>query len=215
MTGRKIFSTYEPGHLKIKYHATVADEIECAHKCYGCMVPCSCMCFGPLSKALRESTYIQVLENRIEFNYPDSVISCSFPDLWRINCHVIDQIDVIYFDRAVIQNAVVAECCSPCCTHNRCCPTCCGMFGEAVVIYENVPGAGVCCNGACAYCCVCCHVFNTSVSVRGSVPRHCCGAHHVLLPCIRDAKALANAINEARNTRLNAQSIKVECEMTR
>jgi hypothetical protein len=37
----------------------------------------------------------------------------------------------------------------------------------------------------------------------------------MLLPCIRDAKALANAINEARNARLNVQQIKVECEMTR
>jgi hypothetical protein len=32
---RQIYSTFEKGKLAIKYHATVADEIECTHKCYG------------------------------------------------------------------------------------------------------------------------------------------------------------------------------------
>jgi hypothetical protein len=47
---RQIFSTYEKGKLQIKYHATVADEIDCAHKMWGCCCPCTCMCYGPLSK---------------------------------------------------------------------------------------------------------------------------------------------------------------------
>ena len=45
------------------------------------------------------------------------------------------------------------------------------------------------------------------------IPRHCCGAQNLLLPCIRDAKALAAAINETRDARLKAQNIVVETEM--
>jgi hypothetical protein len=36
------------------------------------------MCYEPLRKAMRESTYVQVLENRIEWNYPVCMIFC-FP----------------------------------------------------------------------------------------------------------------------------------------
>ena len=212
---RPIFSTYERGKVKISYFATVSDEIECAHKYYGCLCPCSCMWYEPLSKALRESTYVQVLENRIEYNYPYSMITCSFPDIWRVNCHVIDHTGVIYFDRAVTQHAEVAECCSPCLTHNQCCPSCCGLFGETVVLYENVPGMGACCGGACNNLCTCCHVFNVGVNAPGIVSRHCCAAQHLMLPCVKDAKDLAEAINKTRDERLKNQHIEVEMEMSR
>jgi len=88
------------------------------------------------------------------------------------------------------------------------------MFGEAVVLYETVPGCGACCGGACGHLCTCCHVFNVGVDVP-QVPRHCCGAANIILPCVKDAAALAKAINEARDLRLQQQGLKVETEMAR
>jgi len=204
---RPIFATAEKGKLQIKYQAHVAPEIKVAHKIYGFCCPCTCMCHEPLSKELRESTYVQVLENRIEYNYPHSIVTCGFPDIWRVNCHVVDNVSVIYFDRAIIKNAAKAQACSPMCTHNRCCPTCMDMCGEAVVLYEDSPGCGAGCK--------CCHVSNVGVSVPNIVPRHCCGAQNVLLPCLEDAEALARIINETRDARLEAQKIEVEADMSR
>ena len=136
--------------------------------------------------AIRESTYIQVLENRIEFNYPTSFVTCSFPDFWRVNCHVQDNIGVIYYDRSILQNVAPAECCTPCCTHNRCCPNNCGCTGEAIILYENRVGAA-----GCANTCACCHVFNVGVTgIDGVIPRHCCGAQNLLLGCIKDSHKL-------------------------
>jgi hypothetical protein len=212
---RPILATFESGKQQIKYFATIADEIECAHKFYGCLCPCTAMWYEPLSKELRQSTYVEVLENRIEYNYPYSVVTCSFPDCWRINCQVVDNTGVIYFDRAVIANAAVAEPCAPSCTHNSCTPTCFGMFGESVVLYEDVPGMGACCGGSCAHMTTCCHVQNVGVNAPGVMPRACCVAQHVSLPCIRNAKGLAAAINDARAIRLTSQDIKVEAQMAR
>lgn len=214
-TGRPIFSTFERGKLKIIYHAEVADEVTCAHKCYGCLCPWTCMCYEPLSKTIRQSTFVTVYENKIEYNYPQSRVLCSFPDIWRCNCAVYDYTGIIYFDRAVVQNAAKAEPCTPCCTHNSCFPTCCGCFGETVVLYENVPGCGACCGGACSHICTCCVAQNVGVIAPGVVPRHLCAAEHVVLPCVKDATGLAAAINEVRNKRLNAQHIEVEMAMTR
>jgi hypothetical protein len=152
---------------------------------------------------------VQVLENRIEWNIPYSYCTGDCPCLWRVNCHLVDNTHVLYFDRALAQNAAKASCCSPACTHNDCCPTCFDMCGETLVLYETVPSCQVC-----RECCTCCHVYNSSASV-GQRPRTCCSASHVRIDCLKDAEGLANAINTARDTRLKQQGIKVEAEMAR
>ena len=213
--GRQIYSTFERGKLSIKYHAEVSDDITCAHKCQGCLFPCSCMCDEELSKAVKESTYVQVLENRIEYNYPSTYVTCSFPDIWRLNCHVVDNVGVIYYDRAIAQHAAKAEPCSPCCTHNSCSPTNCGLCGESMVLYETVPGMCAFCGSSCSHPCTCCHIFNVGVNAPGIVNRHCCAAQHVMFHYVKDASGLATAINETRHFRLKSQGLEVEMEMMR
>ena len=212
---RPIVSTFERAKVGIVYHGEIAPEVECAHKILGCLKPWTCLCNSELSKALQQSTWVTVYENKLEYNYPTSMVTCSFPDIWRINCHISDNIGVIYFDRSVIQNAAKAEPLEPCCTHNQLSPTCCGLFGETVVIYETVPGLGKCCGGACSYLCTCCKVQNVGVNAPGITHRTFCAAENVVLPCVRDAAGLAAAINAARDKRLNAQHIEVELAMNR
>jgi hypothetical protein len=48
-------------------------------------------------QAVQESTYVQVLENRIEWNYPGSHVTCNPMTPWAINCHVQDRIQVYAF----------------------------------------------------------------------------------------------------------------------
>eukprot|EP00455_Lapot_gusevi_P002229 TRINITY_DN10869_c0_g1_i3.p1 TRINITY_DN10869_c0_g1~~TRINITY_DN10869_c0_g1_i3.p1 ORF type:complete len:210 (+),score=62.22 TRINITY_DN10869_c0_g1_i3:69-698(+) len=196
--GRKIYSTTNKGKVDIIYHAQVHNEnARCGHILYCLCIPCSCKAYGPVSQALRESTYVQVLENRIEWNYPDSMF---YPH--RCDCIVSDNVKVLYFDRALAQNAAVAECCSPMCTHNSCCPTCFGMCGETLVLYENVPG---CCD--CKNCCFTCGKAHPGGANVGQIPRLCCVKEHILLPCITNAKELADSINAARDQRIKQLGI--------
>ena len=198
---RPIYSTEEHGKLKIIYHAVVDDSgLDCALKIWGCIVPCTCFCYEPLRKAIKESTYVQVLENRIEWNVPYSYCTGDLLCPWRVNCHMVDNTKVLYFDRALAAHAQEAGMCSPACTHNDCIPTCCDMCGQTLVMYEEVPS----CQG-CRECCTCCHVYNSSASV-GQRPRTCCSASHVKVECLKDAKHLAEAINKARDTRLKQLS---------
>jgi hypothetical protein len=184
---RAIYATHDTGtprHLQIVYHATLSDDIDCAYKIWGCLVPCTCFLYEPLRAALKESSYVQVLENRIEWNQPYSYCTGGGLRFWRVNCHVVDNTNVLYFDRALAQNAAKVACCEPMCTHNDCCPTCWDMCGESIVLYEN-PSA---CNG-CAECCTCCHVYNVRANV-GQRPRTCCSAEHVRIDCLAKADGM-------------------------
>ena len=92
-----------------QYHAAIADEARCGHLCHGfysCLCPIgsehcgpSCLCYTPLSRAVMQSTYVQVLENRIEWNYPTTSISFNILQPCAMNCHVADNTRVLYFDR--------------------------------------------------------------------------------------------------------------------
>jgi len=227
---RKIYSTFEPGKLQITYFAHISEQASCGHCLNGCCFPWSCMCYGPLSRAVQESTYVQVLENRIEWNYPGSHVTCNPMTPWAINCHVQDRIQVLYFDRAVIQHADVAGCCTPCCTHNTCCPDCCGLCGGTVILHEETPS---CCS---CLCCNCCNVFHTESNVESGgttatckficcllnpfigailIAQGCCAKQFVVLPCIKEPEKLADAINKARTKRLAAQGIKNIVDMAR
>jgi len=205
---RNIYATFAPGQLRIVYQGTISEQASCGHKVAGCLNPWSCMCYGNLSKTIMESTYVQVLENRLEWNYPSSWVTFDIRTPWALNCHVADNVKTVYFDRAIVQNAAVAGMCTPCCTHNLCCPDCCGMCGQTVVLYESSPGMTDC------LCCSCCKVFHTSANV-GQIPRACCVKSHVILPCIKDAERLVEAINTARNERLASQKIGPCIDMSR
>lgn len=217
---RDIFSTVDPGRYEVKYHSNVHPNVTKAHKIMGCCMPWTCLCFESVSAEVQKSTYVQVLENRIEWNYPRAWFDCCS---YRCNVHVKDNIETLMFDRSLAQNASVAGCCYPACTHNGC-PTCFGICGEAVVVYETPPMtvADPCnfswmcrdkkaktCEGACTFC----TVYNNGVEI--GTPRTCCSSAHVVLPYVNDAKALAKAINEARDARLKMQKIEVGADMSR
>jgi hypothetical protein len=181
---RSIYSTYTSGKLRVVHHAVISDDIDCAYKIWGCLIPCTCFLYEPLRAALKESSYVQVLENRVEWNQPYSYCTgdCLCP--WRVNCHVVDNTKVLYLDRALALNVAKVEMCSPVCTHNDCIPTCCDMCGESIIMYENVTDAGCM---ECLDCFTCCHVYNVRANV-GQRPRTCCSAEHVRIDCLADAQ---------------------------
>ena len=138
---RLIFSTIERGKINIHHLATISD-IHFIYNCIGVICPCTCMCKKNVSDELYKSTYIQVLENRIEYNYPYS--KCNL----CMNCEIVDKVETIYFDRTPIQDTSIIRCCnyshvllssSERCVycslqnhsiHNSCCGTVCLPFVE-------------------------------------------------------------------------------------
>eukprot|EP00992_Anisonema_acinus_P002902 TRINITY_DN1168_c0_g1_i1.p3 TRINITY_DN1168_c0_g1~~TRINITY_DN1168_c0_g1_i1.p3 ORF type:complete len:161 (+),score=24.55 TRINITY_DN1168_c0_g1_i1:53-535(+) len=90
--------------------------------CCSSLICCGCL---NTSAALRR-TYLEVHENRVEFNE-------AVPWL----CGVHDWVSVVYFDRRLAEAAGRASCCTPSCTHCQCFPTCCDLCGEGVVLHRS------------------------------------------------------------------------------
>lgn len=125
---RAMLNTADPNAIRIVYRAPIDPVMK---KCL-CLMGSVNLCSGLLCKReeIYNSTYVQVHENRLEINYPG---------LKTMPCcrSVRDSIEVFYFDNNRIANVAKAGCCSPCCTHNSCCPTWCGLCGEAAIFYNN------------------------------------------------------------------------------
>ncbi len=131
---RLLFSTYEKGKNSIRYYAPLSPQLSQLHTIIGICCPCTCMCLPSVQESLRNSTYVQVSENRIEYNYPYSCLSptCS--------CIVYDHVHVVYFDRNVMENIDTCDTCSAVtldksCTYSPCTiennadhSSCCGMI---------------------------------------------------------------------------------------
>ena len=102
---RLIFSTYEKGKHYIRYYATLSNDITTYYNTIGICCPCTCMCLDTVSKELRSSTFVQVSENHIEYNYPYSCLSptCS--------CVLYDNVHFVYFDRGVMEQPYICETC--------------------------------------------------------------------------------------------------------
>ena len=90
---RPIFETQERCKQSLVFQATMSDDIRCLHCCMSCIHPCSSLCVPLVSDIAKDSTYVHIHENRIEYNYPSMTFT------WNCNCNVIDDIHVIYFDR--------------------------------------------------------------------------------------------------------------------
>lgn len=103
---RSIYSTYEKGKLSIRYNETLSPRLSSLHTCIGVACPWTCMCLNSVSETLRESTYVYVWENRIEYNYPYSCLSCCCSPV------IYDNIHVIYYDRSVMQQVTTSRICS-------------------------------------------------------------------------------------------------------
>lgn len=80
------------------------------------------------AEEMRRRKYIEVQENRIEWNDPIHLCFCC---VW-------DSTKVLYYDRSLFENgASKAGCCNPC---PALCPTCFDICGEAVVLKGSVCG---------------------------------------------------------------------------
>lgn len=134
---RLLFSTYEKGKNSIRYYAPLSPHLSQLHTAIGLCCPCTCMCLPSVQESIRQSTYVQVNENHIQYNYPYSCISptCS--------CVVYDNVHTVYYDREVMENIDTCDmcsavtlgkpctspCASPCTIENRADhSTCCGMI---------------------------------------------------------------------------------------
>jgi len=151
-SSRKALNTSDRNNIAIVHRAPISDSYRWSILRYGCLRIGKLKClpyvvFDPLRvccwSKLKESSYVQIHENRVETNYA----SFRCPCLW---CCVDDDIEVYYFDYKKTTYADRAACCAPACTHNLCVPTCCDACGEAVVLngqpcccarpYEMLPG---------------------------------------------------------------------------
>jgi len=187
---RPIFAPIErlAGNSHLLHHAFAHPKRECMNTCLGLALPVTCRCLPAVNKEERKNFYIQVYENKIEYNEP--VTFC-----FGMNCEVFDNTKVIHLDREVMQQAAKAEnCCQPACSHSSMFPGCCGMWGETLVLYKPVP----CCCGQSSGCCTCCTVYN-----RRTIHQFRLGANpnSILIEGVDDAEAVANAINQAKSIR--------------
>jgi len=136
---REILNTMNPNGITIVHRAKMSEKYKCCLCCLGCLNPCSCIMCN--RDRIYQSTYVQVHENRIEFNHPG--LRCTLGNCLTCNC-INDHVQVHYFDRNYMQNAARVGCCSPACTHNHCCPEHCGCCGEVAIVYSD---------GCCGCCC--------------------------------------------------------------
>lgn len=136
-----------------------------------------CSCSPPALCAQNElfdSFYVDVHENRVEYNDPVPGICC---------CNTIsDNVVVMYYDRTLAQQVTPAGCCSPFCTHMSCCPTCFGCCGEGVVFHGSK-----CCGSCCDH--------NLT---RVHAADYCCCSSWSMLIGVDNARQVADAINAAR-----------------
>lgn len=176
------------------------------HQCRGFLVPCSCACLPQVSEQLKKGRYVQVYDNRVEINEPDSwMVGCC-------TCVVRDRVSVIHFDRHVVQNAAKATNCGPRCSHGDCQPSCYTMYGDALVLYSNRPPC-------CSWWLNACAVVNTTSAPHmsnsgclaacdlGDLPGCCCFPFHKLVYGLDNVELLAERINTARQLRGAPQSV--------
>jgi hypothetical protein len=195
--------------------------LSCEYYLCGCCSPCKVS-----QEELRKSTYVAVYDNKIEWNEPSARMGCigggqrpratcdyALCDCRCCNCfngtvQVMDDTHVLYFDRATIQNAAVAKCCSPMCTHNQCFPDCCQCCGESLVLYETPIPCCLCSLCETKPCGVCCqweavnqgayHFSARSLFDTFCNPFYICAKDHRVIHHLENAQQLADAINAAR-----------------
>lgn len=111
---------------------------------------------------VKNRTYFQVHENRIEYNFPGACSFWSCLDRLCCRCRPNDDVTVMYFDHKLLQNAGKAGVCTPAFTHCHPFPTCCDLCGECLVLYSyvfrrfqfqepttQVSNSDGCCGGCC------------------------------------------------------------------
>jgi len=193
---RPIFSPLEraTGTSHLIHHAFASEKRECMNTCIGLAMPVTCRCCPAVNKEERKNFYVQVYDNKVEYNEP--VTFCL-----GLNCEIFDNTKVIHFDRDVLQQAAKAEnCCQPACSHTSMFPGCCGLWGDTLVLYKPAP----CCCGPSQGCCEICRVYN-----RRTIHQFAFGGNgrSIIIPGIDNADEAARAINEAKNIRMRTGTL--------
>eukprot|EP00994_Dinema_validum_P003831 NODE_1849_length_827_cov_117.444730_g1458_i0.p1 GENE.NODE_1849_length_827_cov_117.444730_g1458_i0~~NODE_1849_length_827_cov_117.444730_g1458_i0.p1 ORF type:complete len:196 (+),score=40.62 NODE_1849_length_827_cov_117.444730_g1458_i0:60-590(+) len=110
----------DPNCIRVRHHTTLSDK-------YWKQLCCQTLPLLGCTAATTalERSYIEVHENRLEYNYP--IAAC---------CHVHDSVGVIFFDQSHVSGTGAAGMCTPVCTHMSFFPTCCDLCGEGLVVYN-------------------------------------------------------------------------------
>ena len=139
---RDILNTQNPNSIRICHRAKISEKYGLFLKVVGVCLPSTCLLCN--ADKYLQSTYVQIHENRVEYNYPRASFIQAF--LTCLGCDRFDDnVKVHYLDRGVGENASRVKCCSPICTHNFCFPECFGMCGESVALYSRGSVGGLCC----------------------------------------------------------------------
>lgn len=135
---RPMLNTMDENYIGIRYRPKMSEKYKLYLKIMGICQPWSCMFCK--TEEFYQSTYYQILENRIEWNLPGAKpfpFSC---------CGVKDSFGAIYFDDRIVDNVERAKFCSPIPCATGCFPNCFDIFGEGVVVYHR-------------WCLPCCTLF--------------------------------------------------------
>jgi len=133
---------------------------------------CDC-CLISNAEKLRSQTYLTIYENKWEQSTPSSCY-----------CWKFDNIRTMYFDSDEMRQVSKAECCSPCCTHCRFCPTCFDAFGEAVILHGGGFFGGE-------------RLSNSSANCQSLALPMCCCGWKVIYP-VAKAKEISAILSFAR-----------------
>ena len=127
---RKMLNTKNPNAIEIVHRAKISEK----WKTMLCWLGLGAPCTGLLCKKneVWQSTYLQVHENRVEYNYPGIGFN-----MLSGGCRVRDAVGILYFDRKETQNAERASACTPLCTHCSLFPEMCECCGQTAVIYSD------------------------------------------------------------------------------
>ena len=135
---RPMLNTMDENYIAIRYRPKISERYKLWLKILGICQPCSCMFCK--AEEFYQSTYYQLLENRIEWNFPGLR---PFP----LNCCSLkDNFGAIYLDDRVVKKVDRAGFCSPIPCTTGCSPTCFDICGEGVLLYRR-------------WCCPCCTLF--------------------------------------------------------
>lgn len=129
---RPMINTMEDGRMRIVYRAKISEKYKTWLTIAGISSPCSCLLCK--KESVYQSTYIQVLENHIEWNYPGPIPNAACYDI--CHCIVPDRIGGVFLDKAVASHAGRAGICKPI-PEMMFCPTCFDMCGEGVTLYKK------------------------------------------------------------------------------
>lgn len=174
---RAVLNTQDPNAIRIVYRAKLDERMKTMFFIQGLMNPCNG--FLCRTQDLYDSSYVYIMENRIEVNYPSMFQMC----LCMGPCSQInDYVQVYYFDKRLTDEAHESGCMTPICV-GFLSPTCGGYVPPMIL-------GPPCCPTLCGFC-------GQGVTIHGKVPILCCH-NYAHISFLEDANAFVQAFNDAK-----------------